>query len=247
LNLSEFLGENWDDDRGDNFDDIDYNNDGWVSKAEWHGGTNEFNWLDQNRDGRLSRFEVVGSNPNFTTAYNEFHNLDWNRDSRLERNEWHWSNASFRRVDTNNDGVITTQEFERNGGAPGTIGALGGRVAEQTFRIDPRQRWHDTGITVQAGDVITFRSSGRIQLSDNSSDVAVPAGALSHRTASDAPISGIYAGALIARIDGYSPVAIGDQTNITAPVSGRLYLGVNDDHLPDNSGEFTVSVGVDRR
>ena len=42
-------------------------------------------------------------------------------------------------------------------------------------------------------------------------------------------------------------MAIGDQTRITAPVSGRLYLGVNDDHLPDNRGEFTVTVGIQRR
>jgi hypothetical protein len=30
-------------------------------------------------------------------------------------------------------------------------------------------------------------------------------------------------------------------------VSGQLYLGVNDDHLPDNRGEFTVQVSVQRR
>ena len=65
--------------------------------------------------------------------------------------------------------------------------------------------------------------------------------------APDAPINGVLAGALIAKIGEYSPIAIGDQTPVTAPVSGRLYLGVNDDHLPDNRGEFTVMVGVQRR
>ena len=40
---------------------------------------------------------------------------------------------------------------------------------------------------------------------------------------------------------------IGERTPVTAPVSGRLYLGVNDDHLPDNSGEFVVTVGVQGR
>ena len=84
-------------------------------------------------------------------------------------------------------------------------------------------------------------------MSDNAQDVASPAGSLSRRMAPDAPISGVLAGALIAKIGGYAPVAIGDQTRITAPVSGQLYLGVNDDHLPDNRGEFTVTVGVQRR
>ena len=58
--------------------------------------------------------------------------------------------------------------------------------------------------------------------------------------APDAPIRNMFAGALIGQIGGYPPFAIGDQRSITAPVSGRLYLGVNDDHLPDNRGEFTV-------
>jgi hypothetical protein len=26
------------------------------------------------------------------------------------------------------------------------------------------------------------------------------------------------------------------------PASGRLYLGVNDDHVPDNSGNFVVKI-----
>lgn len=246
LNLTEFLGQNIDDDRGDDFDDLDYNNDGWVARNEWHGGTADFDWLDRNRDGRLSRYEVVGSNTSLT-SYNEFQNLDYNRDGRLSRNEWHWSNASFNQRDTNRDGILSAQEFERSGGAPGTIGALGGQVAGQTIRVNSQQRWTDTGVTVRAGDVIRFQTSGQIQLSDNSSDMAGSAGSLSRRTAPDAPISGVYAGALIGKIGAYQAFAIGDQGQITAPVSGRLYLGVNDDHLPDNRGEFIVTLGVDRR
>jgi Ca2+-binding EF-hand superfamily protein len=248
LNLTEFLGQNIDDDRGDNFDDMDFNNDGVVTRNEWHGGVADFNWLDRNRDGRLTRYEVAGSTASLTT-YNEFQNLDINRDGRLGRNEWHWSNASFNSRDTNRDGIVSRQEFENSGGAPGTIGAIGGQApaGSQTFRVNAQQRWLDTGVMVRAGDVITFQSSGQIQLSDNGSDMAGPAGSLSRRTAPDAPISGVYAGALIAKIGAYSPIAIGDQTRITAPVSGRLYLGVNDDHLPDNRGEFVVNLGVDRR
>ena len=247
INLSEFLGQNVDDDRGDDFDDLDYNNDGVVSRQEWHGGANEFNYLDRNRDGRLSRYEVVGSNTSMTT-YNEFQNLDYNRDGRLARNEWHWSNAAFNQRDTNRDGVITAQEFEVAGGAPGTVGAISGnQVAGQTIRVNSQQRWVDTGITVRQGDIIRFQSSGQIQMSDNSSDMAGTAGSLQRRMAQDAPISGVFAGALIGRIGAYNPFAIGDQGQITAPASGRLYLGVNDDYLNDNRGEFTVTVGVDRR
>ena len=247
VTLAEFLGQGVEDARGVNFDDMDDNNDGVVSRGEWQGGQQEFNYLDRNRDGRLSRYEVVGSQPSFTT-YNEFQNLDYNRDGRLARNEWHWSNASFNQRDSNRDGVITAQEFEIAGGAPGTIGAIGGGpVAGQTVRVNSQVRWTDTGITVRQGDIIRFQSTGQVQLSDNGGDIAGSAGANSHRMAPDAPITGIFAGALIGKIGAYSPFAIGDQGQITSPVSGRLYLGVNDDYLQDNRGEFVVTIGVDRR
>jgi Ca2+-binding EF-hand superfamily protein len=247
INLNEFLGQGIDDDRGDNFDDLDYNNDGVVTRNEWHGGTQEFNYLDRNRDGRLSRYEVVGSSASMTT-YNEFQNLDYNRDGRLSRAEWHWSNLSFNQADTNRDGIITAAEFDRSGGAPGTIGALGAQAANsQTIRVNSQTRWTDTGITVRQGDIIRFQSSGQIQLSDNNSDMAGTAGALSHRMAPDAPITGVFAGALIGVIQGYPAFAIGDQSQITAPVSGKLFLGVNDDYLNDNRGEFVVTLSVERR
>ncbi len=112
-------------------------------------------------------------------------------------------------------------ELQTPAARPPTIGALGGQANSQTFRVNSQQRWTDTGITVRAGDIITFQSSGQIQMSDNAQDVASPAGSLSRRMAPDAPISGVLAGALIAKIGGYAPMAIGDQTRITAPVSGE--------------------------
>ena len=52
---------------------------------------------------------------------------------------------------------------------------------------------------------------------------------------------------MIAKVGDYSPMFIGNRGSVTVPVSGRLYLSVNDDHLPDNAGEFTVTVGIQNR
>lgn len=241
ISLQEFLGEGVEDVRDDSFDNMDWNNNGRVEKSEWFGGTAEFNRLDRNRDGVLSRFEVVGSTPSFDT-WDQFQNLDYDRNGTLSRAEWHWSNASFASRDRNRDGVLSRQEFDVSGGAPAMASAAG----RQTVRVNSQQRWTDTGINVRAGDVITFDASGEIEMSEPS-DTATPAGSTRGRTAPDAPVLGQKAGGLLAKIGEYWPAFIGDRTTWTAPVSGRLYLGVNDDHLPDNSGEFIVNVGVQGR
>ncbi len=249
LSKAEFLGEGEeDDDREDSFDDLDLNNNGRVERAEWHGSVAEFRRLDTNGDNILSRYEVVGAQESFDT-YDEFAGLDYNRDGNIDRNEWHWSNVSFSSRDTNRDGRISQAEFNSAGGSPDSAaGKQNAPAGTQTVRVNSQLRWNDTGITVRAGDVITFNAQGQIQMSDNASDIATPAGANSGRKAPDAPILNQVAGALIARIGDYSsPLFIGSRTSITAPVAGRLYLSVNDDHLGDNRGEFTVAVGLQAR
>jgi Ca2+-binding EF-hand superfamily protein len=116
LSRAEFLGENnQDDDRGDRFDNLDTNNDGRVSRAEWHGTAERFDALDDNRDGALTRAEVRGTNdppPDLFTS------VDVNRDRRISRDEWHWSRASFDGRDANRDGVLTQDEFAGESARP---------------------------------------------------------------------------------------------------------------------------------
>ena len=107
-----------DDDRDDSFDDLDANNNGRVERAEWYGGVNEFTRLDRNRDGVLSRFEVVGSQPSFDT-YDQFANLDYDRNGTPRRaTSGTGRTRSFTQRDTNRDGVLSRREFEASGGAP---------------------------------------------------------------------------------------------------------------------------------
>jgi hypothetical protein len=242
LDQTEFLGgENVDDARSDSFDDLDWNNNGRVERSEWYGTPAVFTDLDRNRDGSLSRFEVVGGVDTPNDTWDQFASLDYDRNGSLARDEWHWSGVSFNRRDSNRDGMLSRQEFAAGGGSPDAAGAATA-VQPRTVRVMAQQRWTDSGITVRAGDTLTIDASGNMQLSDDANDTAIPAGSTTNRRAPDAPVLNQLAGGLIARIDNYGPVFIGGRRMFTAPVSGRLYFGVNDDHLADNRGEFVVNV-----
>ena len=104
-------------------------------------------------------------------------------------------------------------------------------------------QWTNTGLNVSRGQYLRFEPSGEIRLSTNGDDIAHAAGALSFRHADKATIPTIPVGALIGRVGNGQPFSIGDTTNaFDMPDSGRLYLGVNDDHVPDNSGNFVVKI-----
>lgn len=239
LSRAEFLGEGtFDDDRDDRFVDLDINGNGRIERREWHGSREGFDWLDRNNDNVLTYAEVVGEDE---AARDTFASIDINRSGAIERGEWHWSRGSFDRRDTNRDGVLSRPELglaEEN-----VVGTTGRSIV-----VDARERWTDTGIVVRAGDMLRFDVQGTVQMSSDPNDIADPWGARSGRKANNSPVNTMPAGGLIAMISGSTPTFVGNRTGmaIRAPASGRLYLSVNDDHLLDNSGEFRVSVTVQR-
>ena len=104
-------------------------------------------------------------------------------------------------------------------------------------------QWTNTGFTVAQGQRLRFETSGEIRLSLNGDDTANAAGAVSGRRADRATIPSVPVGALIGRVNNGAPFAIGNTNDaIVIPGTGRLFLGVNDDHVPDNSGNFVVKV-----
>jgi hypothetical protein len=104
-------------------------------------------------------------------------------------------------------------------------------------------QWTNTGFNVSRGQYLRFEPSGEIRLSTNGEDIGRPAGAMDARRADRATIPTIPVGALIGRVGNGQPFSIGDTTNaFDMPDSGRLYLGVNDDHVADNSGNYVVKI-----
>ena len=98
---------------------------------------------------------------------------------------------------------------------------------------------------MRQGDRLTFNSSGQIRVAqgDAPETLATVDGAGSFQGTGRYPVATAPAGALIGRIGNGAAFGIGSQTAITAPATGRLFLGVNDDGFGDNSGAFTVTVG----
>lgn len=125
----------------------------------------------------------------------------------------------------------------------GTTGATSATPASGTgIVVSARQAWTSTGVSVRRGEVVNFNTTGEIQLSGDSGDVAGSAGSKSGRYAANSPLPRSFAGALIGRIGNGAPFAIGNQATITMPANGQLFLGINDDGFEDNQGEFRVEI-----
>jgi hypothetical protein len=124
----------------------------------------------------------------------------------------------------------------------------GDPVPAGSIRVPGNTTWIATPYTVRRGDRVSFNASGQIQLSDNPNDVAQAAGSLNQRYAAGAPLPQNFAGALIARIGRSGPFPIGNNTApIVMPADGQLYLGINDDEVSDNRGDFVVRITPSRR
>jgi hypothetical protein len=123
-------------------------------------------------------------------------------------------------------------------GTTGSAPSAGGAVV-----VNGNQQWTSTGITVRKGERLTFNTSGEVRLSSTGDDVAQPAGATSGRKVAGAPLPNQIAGALIGRIGtNGQPFGIGNLNSVVVPETGMLFLGINDDHVADNSGEFRVQI-----
>ena len=104
-------------------------------------------------------------------------------------------------------------------------------------------QWTNTNITVTRGQYLRFEPSGEVRLSLNGDDMGRASGTATPRHSDKAPMPSAPIGALIGRAGNSPPFLIGDTTQaIQMPADGRLFFGVNDDHVADNSGNFVVKI-----
>lgn len=124
-------------------------------------------------------------------------------------------------------------------------GNAGGRpsgLRERDVSVEAREPWTDTGVTLRAGQTIYITAAGRVRWGPSRQDG--PAGERNSPRNEGRPLASRPAAALIGRVgNGEDVFFIGDETGaIRVRGGGRLFLGVNDDFLDDNSGAFRVTV-----
>ncbi len=115
-------------------------------------------------------------------------------------------------------------------------------MRERQVVVDAREQWTDTGIDVRSGQQIYFASQGETHWGRDRKDGAE--GERHSPLNPNRPLPDRPAAALIGRIgDGNQVFFVGaDSGPFRARDSGRLYLGINDDVLTDNSGNLRVTV-----
>ncbi len=120
---------------------------------------------------------------------------------------------------------------------------FGGRpsgMRERQTIVSADVAWNDSGVDVRAGQTVYFEAQGRVRWGRDRQDG--PAGERNSPSNPNRPMGNRNAAALIGRI-GDDLFFIGDEAGpMRMRSSGRLFLGVNDDVLTDNSGNFRVVV-----
>ena len=156
------------------------------------------------------------------------------RTVRVPRNE-------IDRIEFNDRDSFFDRDRDRDDRADGPVTIPRG-MRERQVNVTAREPWTDSGIDVRPGQPIYFMASGEVRWGPNRRDGAE--GERNSPRNNGRPLPDRPAAALIGRIGSGNDVFFigGDQGPYRARSGGRLYLGINDDVLTDNSGSLRVTV-----
>jgi len=115
-------------------------------------------------------------------------------------------------------------------------------MRERTVNVSAREPWTDAGIELRPGQSVYFKASGEVRWGPNRRDGAE--GEKNSPRNNGRPLPDRPAAALIGRVGGGNDVFFigGGEGPYRARSGGRLFLGINDDVLTDNSGTLRVTV-----
>ena len=183
------------------------------------------------RNGQRVEGELIGMR-NGQIEFEERRGFGGTRTLRFDRDEVDRIDFENRRFGNN---------YGNNNNSSGN--ALEGRpngMRERQVIVSADVQWNDSGVDVRAGQTIYFEAQGRVRWGRDRQDG--PAGERNSPSNPNRPMGNRNAAALIGRI-GNDMFFIGDESGpVRMRSGGRLFLGVNDDVLTDNTGNFRVVV-----
>lgn len=164
------------------------------------------------------------------------------RGDTIEFDEWRGSSSRTQRYDRRDVSRIELDDRGRSDSGSSLRGGRPSGLRERRVQVNAATAWNDTGIDVRRGQDIYLDASGKVRWGPDRRHG--PAGEGGKHTNPNRPIPNRPGGSLIGRIGtGSDYFFIGDDKDaLRMRDGGRLYLGVNDDFLQDNSGYFTVTV-----
>jgi hypothetical protein len=135
----------------------------------------------------------------------------------------------------------SSAQDETTGSAPSGTPRL-----SQEVQLTGDSSWVDTGIDMQAGEKLAASAMGTLRYADQQNDTA-PAGMARgfKDLLRNLPFNGAGRGAVIGRIgdqDTSQPFLIGAKIDVTSPISGRLWIAIN--QLTNDTGDGTYSVRI---
>ena len=179
------------------------------------------------RDGTRVQGELLAIR-NGQIEFEERRGFGGTRTLRIDRDEVDRIDFENRRYSNNNN---NSGNF--SGGRPSGM-------REKQIVVSADTAWIDSGIDVRSGQTVYFEAQGRVRWGRDRQDG--PAGERNSPSNPNRPMGNRNAAALIGKI-GNDMFFIGDETGpVRMRSGGRLFLGVNDDVLTDNSGNFRVVV-----
>jgi len=124
----------------------------------------------------------------------------------------------------------------------------GTSVTSKTITLEGGKVWDDTGISLEPGQRVVIHAEGKLRYTDSKTDNG-PEGLT--RNFKDLirilPFNDAGRGAVIGRIgdaDVAQPFLIGAQKEVTAPVSGKLSVGINQSNSDTGDGSYSVKIEV---
>lgn len=122
------------------------------------------------------------------------------------------------------------------------------RAAEEfTVGVPATTKWLRTGIMLKRNQRVSITATGTIKWGNDRVGREVGPDGQAYTGWQGRPLPGNNIGMLIARFRPLwdTPYMVGSEKVLKSPVDGELELGINDEKLEDNTGNFRVRVVVD--